>query len=193
MADDDRERWNERYRTAEAGHPPSPFLLGLDALLPREGAALDVAGGAGAEAVWLARRGLVTTLVDVSDVALAKAQDAAANAGVPLTTLTLDLEAQPLPQGPFDVIVCLHYLQRSLFDEVPRRLAPGGLFVFAQATKKNLERNARPSARFLLDEGELATLVRGLEVVSLTEGWTDAGRHEARLVARRARVSPGRS
>lgn len=45
----------------------------------------------------------------------------------------------------------------------------------------------RPRFRHLLDDGELARLAPGLglELVQLTEGWLEAGRHEARLVARR--------
>jgi tellurite methyltransferase len=70
MPESDRERWNARYREEAAIPPPSPFLVGLDALLPRTGRALDVAGGPGRHALWLARRGLDVTLADVSDVAL---------------------------------------------------------------------------------------------------------------------------
>jgi tellurite methyltransferase len=62
-------------------------------------------------------------------------------------------------------------------------LAPGGLLVFAQPTRSNLQRNPHPSARFLLEDGELPQLLRGLKVISYTEGWTEEGRHEARLVA----------
>lgn len=176
----ERERWNERWTLADE-REPSAFLQSLAPRLPPAGRALDVAGGPGHEAAWLSARGLEVTLVDVSDVALGRARERAPR----LHTLQLDLEQAPLPEGPFVLIVCLHYLQRALFPQLARRLAPGGLLVFAQATQRNLERHPRPPTRFLLDEGELNGLVRGLEVVSLTEDWTPEGRHEARLVARR--------
>ncbi|WP_233261968.1 class I SAM-dependent methyltransferase [Vitiosangium sp. GDMCC 1.1324] len=95
----------------------------------------------------------------------------------------LDVEREPLPPGPFDVVLCLNYLWLPLFVAIPQVLAPGGLFVFAQPTRSNLQRNPHPSARFLLEDGELPRLLHGLEILSLTEGWTDEGRHEARLVA----------
>jgi ubiquinone/menaquinone biosynthesis C-methylase UbiE len=56
-------------------------LTGLDDLLPRRGRALDVAGGTGRHALWLARRGLDTTLADVPQVALEKAAAAASEEG----------------------------------------------------------------------------------------------------------------
>ncbi len=177
MSDADRARWDARWREKGAPGEPSPFVLSLDAILPRRGRALDVAGGAGRHAMWLARRGLEVTLVDISPVALAMAEG--------VTTVAADLEHEPLPAGPWDVILCFHYLDRRLFEAWPRLLAPGGLLVFVQATRSNLQKHEHPPARFLLEDGELARLVQGLEVVRLEEGWLDEGRHEARLVARR--------
>ncbi|HEX9052362.1 MAG TPA: methyltransferase domain-containing protein, partial [Anaeromyxobacter sp.] len=81
MGEGDRERWNARYAEEAETPAPSPFLLSLDDVLPRRGRALDVAGGSGRNALWLARRGLDVTLADVSDVALARAARAARDAG----------------------------------------------------------------------------------------------------------------
>lgn len=186
MAERDRERWNERYREPEAPAEPSPFLVSLAPLLPRRGRALDVAGGAGRHALWLARRGLDVTLADVSDVGLARAAAAAASEGLPLRTIRTDLEVDPLPAGPWDLVVCTYFLHRPLLAALPEALAPGGLLVVAHATRTNLERHPRPGPDHVLGDGELPRLVQGLEVVRYEEGWLEAGRHEARLVARRA-------
>ncbi|QAT84936.1 thiopurine S-methyltransferase [Corallococcus coralloides] len=185
MSQEDRQRWNDKHQQATATREPSAFLRALEDRLPRKGRALDLAGGAGHDACWLARRGLDVTLVDISDVALAQAETLARDAGVPLTRLRLDLETEALPPGPFDLVVCLNYLWRPLLAAVPSLLAPGGLFVFAQPTRRNLQRHPHPSARFLLEEGELPTLLQGLQSLSFTEDWTDAGRHEARVLAQR--------
>lgn len=192
MTEGDRDRWNARYAGKPDLAPASPFLEELDELLPRRGRALDVAGGAGRNARWLARRGLETTLADVSDVALGQAAAAARAEGLRLTTLQVDLEASPLPAGPWDLILCSYFLHRPLFDAFPAALAPGGLLVFAHATRKNLERHPRPGLAHLLLDGELPGLVRGLDVLRSQEGWLEAGRHEARLVARRAPAGAAR-
>jgi SAM-dependent methyltransferase len=188
MASGDRERWNVRHAEREAPGEPSAFVAALDGLLPRSGRALDVAGGAGRHALWLARRGLDVTLADVSDVALARAAAAAREEGIPLATLEVDLEAAPLPAGPWDLVLCTYFLHRPLFRAFPGVLAPGGWLIFAHATRKNLERNPRPPLAHLLLDGEVRSLVSGLEVVRCEEGWFEEGRHEARLVARK----PGR-
>ncbi len=154
--------------------------------VPRAGRALDVAGGSGRHAVWLAQRGLDVTLVDVSPVGVDLAQRRAAFAGVTINTIVADLETEPLPAGPWDLIVDINYLDRALFDAFARELAPGGWLVFCQPTITNLERHPRPDAPFLLQPDEARTLVAGLDLVSYDERWfDDDGRHQARVVARR--------
>ncbi|MFL5356881.1 class I SAM-dependent methyltransferase [Archangium sp.] len=183
MSEADRQKWNTRYREQEGTGEPSAFLRSLADRLPSTGRALDVAGGAGREALWLGRRGLDVTLADISDVALEQAAEAARAAGVGLRCQRLDVEVESLPPGPFELVLCMNFLWRPLFAGFPKVLAPGGLLVFAQPTRSNLQRHAHPSARFLLEEGELPRLIQGLEIVSYTEGWTEEGRHEARMVA----------
>jgi tellurite methyltransferase len=187
----DRERWNTKYEARRAENTPlsapSAFLVSLDDALPRRGRALDLGGGSGRNALWLAERGVDVTLADVSDVGLAIAQSAATERGVSIETVRVDLEDASPPPGPWDLIVMTYFLWRPLFALVPDLLSPGGLFAFCQPTQTNLERNAHPRARFLLKEGELPALVSRLETIRYTEGWTDAGSHEARLLARRRR------
>jgi SAM-dependent methyltransferase len=186
MAAGDAARWDARYRErGPEGRTPSPFLRGLDRELPRSGAALDVAGGAGRNALWLAHRGLDVTLVDVSPAALDLARAASAAAGLTLRLLVLDLEEAPLPSGPFALVAIIDFLHRPLFEHLPRVLAPGGLLVVSHPTRTNAERHAHPSARFLLEDGELPGLARDLEIVRFEEGWYD-DRHEAHLLARRS-------
>ncbi|HEX5532009.1 MAG TPA: methyltransferase domain-containing protein, partial [Methylomirabilota bacterium] len=66
-ADPSRERWNRRWagERAHASSAPSEFLIAEAEALP-PGRALDVACGAGRNAVWLARRGWRVTGVDFS-------------------------------------------------------------------------------------------------------------------------------
>jgi SAM-dependent methyltransferase len=186
MSQQDREKWNAKY--AE-GFPmprePAAVLVGLDRWLPRRGRALDVAGGAGRHGIWLAQRGLDVTIADISAPGLARAREDAAAAGIRLSTLETDLELDPFPAGPWDLIASVCFLQRSLFAAYPAALAPGGTLAIVQPTRRNLERHDKPPADFLLEDGELPRLVTGLEVVHYEEGWLADGRHDAVLVARR--------
>jgi len=187
MSQADRAKWDAKYRDgSHQSRRVSPFLESLDAVLPRRGRALDVAGGAGRNALWLARRGLDVTIADVSEVALSIARSRAETEGLSLSTVAVDLEEDPFVSGPWDLIVNVCFLQRSLFSIYPEVLAPTGLLVFLQPTVVNLERHRRPPRAFLLEPGEAADLVGDLTIVSLTEGWTEDGHHEARVVARKA-------
>ena len=148
---------------------------------------MDVAGGAGRHAVWLAEQGLTVTLADISRVALDRAERLAAERQVALITAHRDLEADGLPTGPWDVILIHHFLDRPILAAAVNALEQGGVLIFCQPTLRNLERHERPGSQFLLGEGELAEMVSGwpLEVLLLDEGWGTDGRHEARLVGRR--------
>jgi len=185
VSDPDRERWDQRYRErGGATTEPSSFLTSLEATLPASGRALDFGGGSGRHGIWLGRRGLDVTIADISEVGLGLAREAAAVAGVAVVTVQVDLE-NTVPAGPWVLIVDFHFLVRRQIPALCGALIPGGLLVFCHPTVANLERHEHPSRRFLLEEGELPDLIDGLDIVSYQEDWSDEGRHEARLVARR--------
>ncbi len=189
MARDDRIRWDERYRSRDAGPlEPLPFLMAMGGCLPRRGRALDVAGGAGGNAIWLARRGLEVTVADISPVGLQLAQDRARAEGIRLRTLEVDLEEEAFPAGPWELVLCVRFLWKPLFEMIPAELSPGGKLIVVHPTRSNLVRHERPGLRHLLDDVELPGLIRGLEVEHYEEGWTAEGRHEARLLARRSQT-----
>jgi protein-L-isoaspartate O-methyltransferase len=189
MSADERAKWDLKH--AERGFFPaesSRLINACEKHLPREkGMALDVAGGTGRHAIWLAEHGFEVTLTDISKAGLKIASEEAKGRGIDLETLCMDFEEDPFPSGPWDVILCCHYLHRPLFELFGKHLSSEGVLVFVHPTIRNLERQARPSVRFLLKEGELRRLAceNGLESLHYQEAWSVADRHEALLVARR--------
>jgi SAM-dependent methyltransferase len=188
--DGDRERWNAKWRE-RAGEleTEARFLAEQAHLLPTRGKALDIAGGAGRNAIWLARRGLDVTLVDISDVALDKIERRAQAAGLAkrMKLVRADLDGE-LPFAPlFDLVLIFHYLNRARRDDYASLLHEGGLLIAVQPTVTNLERHAKPGREYLVEPGELEAWARGLgmEILVSREGWTDEGRHEAGIVAKR--------
>ncbi len=189
MSAEDRLKWDRKH-AARGFCPPEPsdLLTAHRSDLPQVhagGRALDVAGGSGRHALWLAEYGFAVTLIDISETALQIARDEAAVRGLDLSTICADLETASFPAGPWQVILCFHYLHRPLIAEFATKLAPDGVVVFVQPTVRNLERHSRPSRRFLLDEEELLQLAteNGLKPLVYEEGWSAAGRHEAFLIA----------
>jgi len=153
-------------------------------LLPDGGRALDVAGGTGRNAIWLAQRGWAVTIADISDVALAFAIERADSHHVLVETFVTDLGSDPLPGGPWDLVLLFHYLDRDLPIALAQALHPGGVLIGALATVTNLERNDRPPLPYLLEDGELPGLMGDLDLVRYEQGWQD-DRHDARFVARK--------
>jgi 2-polyprenyl-3-methyl-5-hydroxy-6-metoxy-1,4-benzoquinol methylase len=189
MPSDDQTRWDAKWGARdEAPSAPSGYLDQVVDLLPsaRPGVrALDVAGGGGRNALWLAARGYDVTVVDVSSVGLALAERRAAAAGLALHTEVRDLERDGLPPGTYDVILSVYFLDRPMLATVAHHLTPEGVLVLEHPTVTNLERHERPSRRWLLEPGEVPSLLTGLELIQYEEDWNESGRHEARVVARR--------
>jgi len=188
MSIDDRARWEQRYQQRPPLRAPSPLLARIRPHLPPPGALLDIASGPGPDTPWWQAQGWAVTLADISPTALARAR--AAFPGV--QTHCLDLEDDPIPTGPWDLIVCQSYLQRGLFAPMAAALRVGGGLLFSQPTVTNLERNARPSRRFLIERGEAARLVAGagLAVAARGEEWGPDGRHVGWVVGIKKAKSP---
>lgn len=186
MAAGDRERWDERWRgrPPDASHESSLIDL-VTPWLPSSGRSLDLAGGGSGDAVHFAACGLDATVADLSDVGLDLSRELAADSGVSITTVQADLEQEPPPPGPWDLITVAYYLNRPLLAGLPELLAPQGVLAVVIATRHNLERNPRPPAQYLLEPGEIIELVTGLTVLHHSEAWRENGRHESWLVSRR--------
>lgn len=192
MADADRLRWNDKWAASEMGTDHGSRLLDLiEPWLPEGGRLLDIAGGGSNTSLDFARRGFDVTVADVSDVGLIQARQRALAEDLVISTVEVNLKAEPLPAGPWDVITLANYLQRDLFASIAAALAPGGVFAVIVVTKTNLERNERPGAPFCVESDELSRLVPDLEIVHHSAEWRPNNRHEAHLVARRSSPSEG--
>jgi hypothetical protein len=140
--DADRERWNTRWAARGGGRVGESSIVQLvEPWLPETGRALDVAGGGSGDGVWLAERGLDVTVADISDAGLELSDDMASAAGVSVTTVQADLESDPLPSGPWNVITMANYRQRSPFGPVVESLETGGVLAVVIATMTDLGRS----------------------------------------------------
>ena len=186
MPAEDREKWDKRYDELDPyGDVPSLVLARHESLLPSSGKALDLAGGSGRHACWLAERGMDATIADISSQGLKRARLRAETAGLQVQGLQLDLQEDPFPPGPWELVLSCLYLWRPLIPAAISHLSPGGLLVILQPTVINLQRHARPPREYLLQEDELLSLAMGLEIVHHEQGWLDDGRHDGFLVARK--------
>ena len=109
----------------ERGFEPAQFLVDNIALLPK-GRALDVAMGAGQNAIYLAKMGFEVEGVDISPEAVSSALELARKSGVNLRAQVADLERNyNIEKGAYNVIICFNYLQRSLIPQIKDGLRKG--------------------------------------------------------------------
>jgi len=193
-----QQRWDRAYGDVGDATIPeaSAFVRHWSHLVPTGATGVDVAGGSGKHALWLASRGVRMTVLDISAVGLAQASRWAGRLNVEVATLVWDLETgagASLPDGSWDVIVKTYFLNRKLLVELARRINPGGVLMFAQPTVTNLERHERPSQRFLLEVDEIRQLAdamvlagEDLQIEHISQAWEANNTHEAQLVLRRA-------
>ena len=165
---------------------PTRWLVDHQRLLPGAGTALDVACGRGRNAIWLAQRGLETLAVDRDTTALQDLRAEAERLGLPLKTASIDLERGDgrLPPAAFDVIVVVRYLHRPLFPVLTEAVRSGGVLVYETFTREQAARGRPTNPAFLLEPGELRTLVSPLEVLVEREGDFE-GKMLASVIARR--------
>lgn len=191
MDADDRTRWDERYRDGDWVDLPeaASVLKSATSWLPGRGHALDLACGAGRNALFLARRGLDVTAVDLSGEALGILRRRSREIGLGVHLVQADLERFPLPRERFDVVVSTRFLLRDLFRPIRRTLKPGGLLVFETYNLDELEILGGDLRReYVLERGELRRAFSGMEILLYEEGIfqePEGERGLARLIARK--------
>jgi SAM-dependent methyltransferase len=161
--------WDLKYSEMDAEEAPEPTPLvvrAVEGIAP--GRALDLACGAGRDAVWLAEHGWAVTAVDGSraGIEIVKRRSAKVDARV------ADLEKHEfvVEAGAWDLILMIRYLQRDLFDEVKRGVVAGGVVVAVALMGES---------RFSVAPGELRGQFEGWEILHSAEGKL------AEIVARR--------
>ncbi len=190
MAVADAERWDDRYRagsTPTAAAPDALLAAGLVDAIPTTGRALDVACGSGAQALWLAGRGLTVTALDVSAEGIALAAKAATDAGLDdrVGFARHDLDGGlPATPSDVDVLLCQRFRDPRLYPEFVTRLAIGGIGIVTVLSRTG----ARSPGPFHAPSGELSAAFGRDDCDVLSHSETDG---EESIVFRRVRSDDG--
>jgi SAM-dependent methyltransferase len=128
--------WDERYSEGDgtrwSGRPNGRLVAEVASLSP--GRALDVGCGEGADAIWLSHSGWTVTAIDISEVAVIRAREAAELAGAVVEWVCGNALQTPFPAGSFD-LVSMQYpaLPKAAGEAAVRELLdtvrPGGLLL----------------------------------------------------------------
>jgi tellurite methyltransferase len=171
----DREKWDARYREgaySDRRHPTA-LLARLIPELPR-GSALDVACGAGRNALFLAGAGFEVDAVDISAAALERLRGDAADAELSVRAIEADLEggiSETIAlKDRYELILMVRYVNLALIAPLIDRLADGGVFISEQHLKTSLDVVGPRSAAYRLAPNALLDAVRPLRVLYYREG-----------------------
>jgi len=173
-SEDQRARWDVKY---EQGLPsltePDPFFISayerfVNPPVPTvgvAGVALDLAGGLGRHALWLASRGWQVTVVELSDVAIAKLSQAALELHFNVDLFAGDAAEYSFEPAQFDLIVLFYHLDRSLFPGIVSALKPGGLLICKMSLRWDSGERLTTGNTNPLRRNELPSLIPELDVL----------------------------
>jgi len=164
----DASAWDRLYTSSElvwSAGPNASVVEQVGALPP--GRAIDLAGGEGRNAIWLAEQGWDAELVEFSAVALEKAAAIAHHRGLTLRTTLADVTAAPGLEPADLVLVC--YLQltteplAAALRHAATLVAPGGTLVVIAHERDNLEHGygGPPDAAYLPTVADVLDAIDG--------------------------------
>jgi len=98
--------WDERFSRAEPvyGEQPNSYLRAQAQRLASGASVLVPGDGYGRNGLWLAKQGFRVHTVDLSPIGVARARNAARDAGLSLTIEQADLSTWSWPQNQFDAV-----------------------------------------------------------------------------------------
>ena len=180
MTQADQVKWDERYLSGaytDRRHPSALLEQWIDHIPP--GRALDVACGAGRNALFLAAHGFAVDAVDISGEALAIARGRARRAGLRVNWIEHDLDEPLALEAGYALILVVRYMNLPLIRELTGRLAPDGYLVCEQhlvipadvarvnvagAEIAGAEIAGPVDPAFRVQSGELKQLAQGLRI-----------------------------
>jgi tellurite methyltransferase len=170
MSDHEKEKWDRRYAAGEYTPRPHPAPLLEDWIdrIPR-GRALDVACGAGRNALRLAEAGFDVEAIDISQAALDMAAAEAARRGLDIVWRQADLDHLDLGDDSYDLITVIRYRNRALWPRLIAALAPDGWLLAEHHMKSTLPVDGPATPEFRLDPQELLEESASLRILFYSE------------------------
>lgn len=172
---------------------PSPlvkeFVEQLDfdakAIKPRP-TALDLGCGGGRDSVFLARHGWQVTGIDQEARVLKRAKQLATKSGASVKFKCCDLKKSGcFPEGRFDLVTVVRYLNRDLFSQIDAAITPGGYLVY-QTFSRGAEAFGSPkNPNFILQVGELSEVFADYRIIVDRIDKLEDGRPIASFIAQK--------
>jgi tellurite methyltransferase len=169
MSKQDRIKWNQRY-AEDNYHKNNPVTL-VEDWLPRipVGKALDVACGAGRNAIYLAQAGIQVDAIDISLQGLNQARQKVESQGLSINWIEHDLDQDYQFDTDYDLIIALWYVDLALITRLCGCLAAGGYLLCEEHLITDLEVIGPTSSNYRVAPGDLREAVSGVDVLMYEE------------------------
>ncbi len=174
--------WDEWYRSKNSNAEdidatPAKLVLGTAQRL-KPGLALDLACGAGRNALWLRKRGWQVTAVDGAAAAIETLRARAAEQGLAINAKVADLQTgYRIDEASWDLIVIAYYPQQDLLEAAKQGVKPGGVLLTIVHTTEGEEEPNESRLR----PGELKRNFAGWEIEHEYEGTPHDSAHKRRV------------
>ena len=170
MSFKDKEKWDTKYDGDSyiTGKEPCEWLKSHAEFLTQGGKALDIAAGEGRNSVFAASLGYEVVSMDISEIALKKAQRLANEKNVTITTLSTDLDNSSLPENEYDLVLCFNFLERKLFQEIRKTLKSGGILFYETFSVDYLKYSSFKK-EWVLEHNELLKAFNDLRILRYQE------------------------
>ena len=192
--------WNESYASGQLPWDtgqPEPLLVEFfasGAITPSP--VLEIGAGTGTNAIWMAERGFDVLGVDVSPLAVERANAKMEGRALRCRFAAWDFLAAPPPVGPFQFVFdrgCFHVFdepgERQRFAaQVAAALAPGGLWLSLIGSTEGLPREVGPPRRSACEV--ILAIEHALEIVELRSAEFRGNNAKAWFCLSRQRTMP---
>jgi tellurite methyltransferase len=169
MSEQDRNKWNQRY-SEDKYQKNNPVTL-VEDWLPRfpVGRTLDVACGAGRNALLLAQAGFNVDAIDISRVGLNQARQKAEKLGLNINWIEHDFDQPYKFDTDYDLIIVLWYVNPVLITRLCNCLAPGGYLLCEEHLITDQEVIGPTCSNYRVAPGELRKAVSGVDILLYEE------------------------
>jgi SAM-dependent methyltransferase len=171
--------WNERYSQPGFlfGTEPAAFLVAQQEYLIRDQKALAIADGEGRNSIFMAEKGLQTTAMDASDVAIDKARGLAAVREAKVDFQLADLNEWDWADNTYDLVAAIFIqfadapFRDKIFAGIQKTLKPGGVLLLHGYRPKQIEygTGGPPTAKNMYTADLLADAFTDMEILRLEE------------------------
>ena len=168
MNEEKRQEWDDRYKKQSGTQAVATVLKENISLLPKEGLALDIACGTGANTFFLASLGMEVEAWDFSKVAIDEIKGLL-KGGEKVYPEEISISSACFKEHKFDLILSCHYLDRAIAQAIYDATEPGGLIIYQTFTSEMRFQVGPSNPEFLLNYRELFFLVGECEVLSYRE------------------------